>query len=351
MRRSYVLVALLVAVTALATVTSAGAARSTRSALPPKLASGKVQIALVRQLASGDYFAQWLAGAQKMAKALHIKLAIYDAQGDNAKMATDFQNAMNRHPAAIITDHGLASTMDPLVDQAVKKGIPVVSFDLETPNKAVTQVEQSDVKLGTMIATKMAQDLHGQGKVGYVYVAGFAPLDRRNTAWEAVKKKYPGLAQVAQFGKVSDSTASDVESQAAAVLTAHQDLNAILAPYDEFAKGAVLAVNQAGKQSQVKVYGVDISTPDIGVMTAAGSPWVATACTDPSNVGAVTVRAAALRVMGVKLPQFVDIPPTLITQSYLKGNSITTMAQLRHKLPGLNTSTIATAKWMPRISF
>jgi simple sugar transport system substrate-binding protein len=351
MRRSYLIVGLVAAVAALMSVAVAGAAPSARSTLPPKLASGKVQIAVVRQLASGDFFAQWIAGAQKMAKALHIKLAIYDAQGDNAKMATDFQNAMNRHPAAIITDHGLASTMDPLVDQAVKKGIPVVSFDLETPNQKVTQVEQSDVKLGTMIATKMAKDLHGQGKIGYVYVPGFAPLDRRNTAWQAVKKKYPGLDQVAQFGKVSDSTASDVESQAAAVLTAHPDLTAFLAPYDEFAKGCVLAVNQAGKQSRVKVYGVDISTPDIGVMTAAGSPWVATAATDPANVGAVTVRAAALRVMGVKLPRFVDIPPTVITQSFLRRNRITNMARLRHKLPGLNTSKIATARWMPKISF
>lgn len=351
MRHRPLVIAVIAVAAALLAAAAAGARPASHRPLPPRLASGKVKIALVRQLASGDFFEQWLAGAQKMAKALHVKLQVYDARGNNAKMATDFQSAMNRHPAAIITDHGLASTMDPLVDQAVKKGIPVVSFDLETPNKAVTQIEQSDIKLGTMIATKMAKDLHGRGKIGYVYVAGFAPLDRRNTAWNAVKNKYPGLDQLAQFGKVSDTTASDVESQAAAVLTAHSDLTAFLAPYDEFAKGCVLAVDQAGKQSRVKVYGVDISTPDIGVMTAPGSPWVATAATDPANVGAVTVRAAVLRVLGRKLPRFVDIPPTLITQAFLRAKKIKTMADLRHRLPGLNTSKIATASWMPTISF
>jgi simple sugar transport system substrate-binding protein len=351
MRHTRLVLTVLSVTAALVATAAAGATPTAGSKLPPKLASGKVQIALVRQLGSGDFFQQWLTGAQKMAKLLKVKLLIYDARGKNEQMATDFQNAMNRGVDAIIVDHGLAETMNPLVDKAVKKGIPVVAFDLATPNKKVTQTQQSDILLGTMIATKMATDLRGKGKVGYVYVAGFAPLDRRNTAWQRVKKKYPGLEQVAQFGKVSDSTASDVQSQAAAVLTANPDLNAILAPYDEFAKGAVLAINQAGKQKRVKVYGVDISTPDIGVMRQPGSPWVATAATDPANVGAVTVRAAVLKLLGTKLPRSILIRPALITQSFLVKNNIKTMADLRRKLKGLNTSDIASAPWMPKITF
>src|SRR6266540_2861604 len=331
MRHTRLVLTVLSVTAALVATAAAGATPTAGSKLPPKLASGKVQIALVRQLGSGDFFQQWLTGAQKMAKLLKVKLLIYDARGKNEQMATDFQNAMNRGVDAIIVDHGLAETMNPLVDKAVKKGIPVVAFDLATPNKKVTQTQQSDILLGT----KMATDLRGKGKVGYVYVAGFAPLDRRNTAWQRVKKKYPGLEQVAQFGKVSDSTASDVQSQAAAVLTANPDLNAILAPYDEFAKGAVLAINQAGKQKRVKVYGVDISTPD----------------TDPANVGAVTVRAAVLKLLGTKLPRSILIRPALITQSFLVKNNIKTMADLRRKLKGLNTSDIASAPWMPKITF
>lgn len=330
------------------------AARPTAGAsapLPAKLASGKVRVALVRQLGSGDFFQQWLTGAQKMARALHIKLLVSDARGKNDQQATDFQNAVNRDVDAIIVDHGLAQTMVPLINKAVAKGIPVVVFDVVVPNRRVPQIQQSDHVLGRLIATKMVKDLGGKGKVGYVYVAGFAPLDRRNAAWQQVKTENPGIDQVAQFGKVSDAIASDVASQAAAVLTANPDLNAFLAPFDEFAKGCVLAVNQAGKQNQVKVYGVDISTADIGVMTAPASPWVATAATDPANIGAVAVRAAALRVVGTKLPTNILISPTLITQDFLRKNNIKTMGDLRHKLPGLNTKAIATAPWMPAIKF
>ena len=55
------------------------------------------------------------------------------------------------------------------------------------------------------------------------------------------------------------------------------------------------AVQELGLEDQVRVYGADISNADIAVITAEGSPWVATTATDPSNVGAVAVRAAAFR--------------------------------------------------------
>lgn len=323
---------------------------SSEEALPEALAGAPVKVALVRQLGSGDYFEQWLDGARAMAKALNIDLVVSDAQNRNDREASNFQQVMNRKDIkGIIVDHGLADTMNPLIDEAVGKGMPVVAVDVETDNEEVPSIQQSDVELGEMIAGEMAKALNGKGKVGYVYVAGYAPLDRRDRGWETVKKENPGLEQVAQFGKVSDSTASDTQQQAEAVLAANEDLDAVLAPYDEFAKGVVLAINQANRQKAVKVYGVDISTPDIGVMIAPDSPWVATAATDPFNGGAVAVRTMALKLAGETPPHELLIPPTLITQEFLREEGIKNMNQLREALPDLNTKDVSTAPWMPEI--
>ena len=171
-------------------------------------------------------------------------------------------------------------------------------------------------------------DTGGEGDIAYVYVAGFAPLDRRNEVFEQVLAANPGLKNVATFGTVSDSTAAEVQTQAAAVLTANPGIKAIFAPYDEFAKGAVLAVEAAGLQDKVKVYGADISTADIAVLTAENSPWVATAGTDPANVGRVAVRAAALLAAGETVDPQIVVNPALITQQFLRDNSITTIEQL-----------------------
>ena len=155
----------------------------------------------------------------------------------------------------------------------------------------------------------------------------------------------PGLKNVATFGTVSDSTAAEVQTQAAAVLTANPGIKAIFAPYDEFAKGAVLAVEAAGLQDKVKVYGADISTADIAVLTAENSPWVATAGTDPANVGRVAVRAAALLAAGEPVDPQIVVNPALITQQFLRDNSITTIEELGKQLPALDTPDLVTAPW------
>jgi simple sugar transport system substrate-binding protein len=317
-----------------------------KSELPTKFKE-PVKVALVRQLGSGDFFQQWLIGAREQAKALNIDLQVSDARNNNDQQATDLQRAIDQKPAAIIVDHGLAPTVNPLIDKAVKAGIPVVAFDVETKNPKVVSIQQSDVDAGKRISEELVKGIGGKGQVGYVYVAGFAPLDRRNQGWKSIKAANPGVKQVAQFGKVSDSTASDTQEQANAAITAHPDVKAVLAPYDEFAKGVVLALNQANKTG-VKVYGADISTADIAVLTKPDSPWVATIATDPANVGRVAVRAAALKYNGDPVDQQVLIKPSVITQQFLRDKNIKTLEQLRAALPELNTADTATASWIPK---
>jgi len=326
--------------------TAAQAPTAEAAKLPAKFQQG-VKIALVRQLGSGDFFQQWLLGAKEQAKALNIDLRVSDARNNNDQQATDLQRAIDAKVDAIIVDHGLASTVNPLIDDAVKAGIPVVAFDVETPNKEVVSIQQSDVDAGKRISEELAKGIGAKGDVGYVYVAGFAPLDRRNRGWKEVKQANPDIKQVAQFGKVSDATANDTQEQANAVITANPDLAAVLAPYDEFAKGVVNALESANKTG-VKVYGADISTPDIGIMTKDGSPWVATIATDPANVGRVAVRAAALKVNGDPVDRDVLIQPSVITQEFLKSNGIKTLEDLRAKLPELDTKDTATADWIPQ---
>ena len=61
--------------------------------------------------------------------------------------------------------------------------------------------------------------------------------------------------------------------QASAVLRANPGLQVIFAPFDEFAKGAKIAVDEAGLGEQVKIYSADISTADIQIMKEPGSAW------------------------------------------------------------------------------
>jgi len=297
-----------------------------------------ITIGLVRQIAAGDYFEQWEEGAKAEADRLGVELQIFNAGGDNAQQALDFESALNAGVDAIAVDHGVPETMQPAIALALEAGVPVVAFDVDPGDPSVPEIFQSDGLLAQLALDQMIADIGGEGDVIYVYVAGFAPLDRRDEVWQAVKGENPGLNEVAQIGAVNDSIVSTVADQAKAALQANPDTVAVFAPFDEFAKGATLAIEELGLQDQVKVYGADISTADIAVMTAEGSPWVATATTDPSNVGRVTIRAAYLAALGEKLPNPILIPPLLITQDDLRENGVTDMAGLVAAFPALETA-------------
>ncbi|HEY9521892.1 MAG TPA: substrate-binding domain-containing protein [Thermopolyspora sp.] len=331
--------------TAAAPTTSAPAAPT--AATPPEFASGDVNIALVRQLSSGDYFEQWLAGAEAEAKTLNVTLNISSGDGNNDKQALNLQQAINQKPDAIIVDHGFADTIQPAIKKAVEAEIPLVTFDVDPGTTEAVTLDQDDHQVAGQALEVLKTDTAGTAKVIYVYVAGFAALDRRNETWTQFKKDNPGIQQVAQIGVVNNSTASAVADQAKAALQANPDVKAIFAPYDEFAKGAMLAIKELGLQDKIKVYGADVSTADIGLMTEPNSPWVATAATDPSNVGRVAVRAAALLVAEEEVGPALKVPPALITQQRLRDGNIANIEQLVKAIPELTTPDVAKVPWAP----
>ena len=314
--------------------------------VPPQFADGSVKIALVAQLSAGDYFEQWRAGAEAQAEELGITLDFLGADGDNDRHALNLEQAIDSEADAIIVDHGFPETIQPVIGEAVEAGIPVVAFDVDPGDHPVVTLSQSDEEIAGRVLEVLEEDTGGAGEVIYVYVAGFAPLDRRDAVWQQFKQDHPDISEVAQIGIVSDNTAAQVAEQAKAALQANPDVTAIFAPYDEFAKGAVQAVQELGLEDQVRVYGADISNADIAVMTAEGSPWVATSATDPSNVGAVAVRAAALLAAGEEVPQDIVVPPALITQQQLRDGNIQNIGQLIDAVPELNTPDLVPIPWL-----
>ncbi|GHA62396.1 sugar ABC transporter substrate-binding protein [Streptomyces tauricus] len=331
------------------TADSAAPAATATGKKPAPFSEGKVKVALVRQSGAGDYFEQWGNGAKAQAKALGIDLTVYDAQADNAKQATDLSSAINSGAKTIIVDHGFPATIQPEIDKAVKKGIKVVVYDVETTNKSVVSTKQDDASMAQAVLDVMADELGKDAKVGYVNVAGYAALDKRDSVWKKTADTN-GWQQAFKVGKVTDSTATDNVPLVSAALTQHSDVAGVFAPYDELAKGTVLAVQNKKLQSKVKVFGADVSNADIQNMTAKDSPWVATAGTDPSAVGAAVVRTAALELAGQLNKTSVEFPAVAITQDFLKSKKIENMDQLREALPALNLAKVSTADWIPNVA-
>jgi simple sugar transport system substrate-binding protein len=321
-------------------------------ALPQAKPSGLTdgfKVAMVRQSGVGDYFEQWGRGATAQIKAAGGQVDVFDARGDNAKQVAQFNDAISAKPSVIILDHGLADSVNPKIDEAIGKGIPVVVYDVNIANCKATYISQDDASIATKILDYLKQDNPQGGKIAYVNVSGIAPLDSRDAVYQEFVKANPNFSQVARFGKYTESVASDTATEGAAALKAAPGVTIAFAAYDELAKGTLIALRQDNLSDKVKVYGVDISTADIQLMTEPGSPWRATAATDPANVGAIVARAAVGAASGTTMPQKLTIPAALITQDMLRGKGVGNMDDLRTALPELNTPDVLGAPWIPRI--
>jgi simple sugar transport system substrate-binding protein len=327
--------------------TAFGATTYTQGLPPPFDKPGRIKIALVRYLSTGDFFQSYLSGVEAQAAALGVDLRVFDSHQDAALQANMVDQALALGVNGIIIQHGLAESMKTAVQRAVDAGVKVVAFDVNVQNNKVPQIEQSDRDLARLVLEQAIKDNGDSWKAGYVYVPGIAPLDRRDETWRTFKAKYSGIKEVARFGTFDNPIAASVANQARSVIAAHPDITVIFAPYDEFARGAKMAIDQAGLSSRIKIYSADISASDIAAMRQDGSAWVATAATNPSLVGQISVRALAMLLAGEDPGHDVIVPSTLITQALLKSADIKSMEELAAKLPQFARVDIALPKWMP----
>jgi len=321
-------------------------------AAPAPFSEKQVHIALIQQSGGGDYFQQYLNGVKLQAATMDVKLDVYDAKGDNAQQAAQLDQAIATNPDGIIITHGLPDTLCPGINKAEQAGIKVVIYDviIQTCAPNTVQTQQSDALIASLVLDQMTTDLGTGAKVGYVNVSGIAPLDRRDAVWQQYVAKN-NWQQAFKTGKYTDSSNSDSVPLVYAALQANPDVKGLYCPYDELTKACVTALEQANMTDKVKVYGADISDADIAIMSADGSPWVATGTTDPNAIGAADTRIMFLALAGQLDVTTVDFPPILVTQDMLRSKNITSMSGLRQAEPTLNIADIASAPWIPSIVF
>jgi simple sugar transport system substrate-binding protein len=314
---------------------------------PAPFDKGGVSIAVVNYLSGSDFLQAYEVGAARQAKALGLKIRLSEAQQDPDKLRSLVQQAIDLHVEGIVINNGTKEALTDVVQQALKAGVKVVTYDLDLGLPGVPVVEQDDRDMANIVLDKALADEGDHFHAGEVYVAGFLPLDHRHAAYRAFTAAHPGIKTVAVWGVVNSTTPSSVADQTQAVFRAHPDITVVFTPWDEFARGVKLGLDELGISSKVHIYGVDTSTSDIQAMREPNSPWVATAATNASVVGEVSVRALALMIAGQNPGAKVRVTPHLITRDELIRDNITTIQELAAKNPAFRESDAALAPWIP----
>jgi simple sugar transport system substrate-binding protein len=308
----------------------------------------KLKIALVSEFSIGTFSAQYLQGVKEQVGRFGGELIVYNADGDLAKMAAHLDTAINQKVDGILINHGRAEALQAGVQRAVQAGIKVVAFDSDLDQiDGVTVIDQDDYSLAWLGLKNLAQSIDGKGNIVYIWVGGFAPMEKRNRVYEIFLQRYPNIKEVARFGSATPNTALDTQAQMEAILKKYPnkgDIAAVWAPWDEFAKGATRAIKAAGR-TEIKVFGIDLSDEDLQLIQEKDSPWKASAATDPADIGRVQTRFLYQKIAGEHTPKYFSLDPHLVSAEKLPDKPVN-MSELPTYINGWGKSDAAVSPWM-----
>ncbi|MBR2568574.1 MAG: sugar ABC transporter substrate-binding protein [Paenibacillus sp.] len=353
----------------LAMLVSACGVKTVGSSEPAGSGSGKVEpvteasadqasdlkgkkIALVMEFNSGTFSQQYLAGVKEEVERFGGELTTFVAETDKSKMASQLEMAVNQKFDGILTDHGDAATLTAGMNKAKEANIPVVAFDALVEIPGITVIEQGDQKMAEMTLEQLAKDAGGKGNIVKIWTAGFAPMERRQVAYEQFLNTYPDIKEIAAFGSVSNSTALDTQAKMEAILKQYPkegEITAVWASYDEFAKGAARAIQQEGR-TDIKIYGIDMSDEDLQMLQDPASPWVASAAVDPKDIGRIQVRYLFQKLHGDQTEDKVILEPVYVHRDQLPADKQISTDELGEYVKGWGGSTQGEQDWMSEYS-
>ena len=164
---------------------------------------------------------------QKYSQELGVPiLAPINSQQDSAKQITDVQNLINLGAGALIVSPVDSASIQPSLNQAAQKGIPVITVDVAPDKGPVTIVVRADNRAYGEQACKYIGDHVKQGKVVQIMgdLVSVNGRDRTESFRDCMKANYPGIEVLEIPAKwKAELAASGLDS----LLPANPDLKAI----------------------------------------------------------------------------------------------------------------------------
>lgn len=250
--------------------TSASASGGTSASASGGLAKKGGLISIIVNDPSNPYWLTEGNVAEAEAKALGYTATVGASKGDTNTESNLIDTAITNKSVAIILDPANAIGSIGAVKKANAANIPVflVNAEIDQEGLAKAQLVSNNAQGAALGAQQWVKDVGQTAK--YVELLG-APSDNnaatRSNGYKTVLSQYPGLVEVDKEVANWDRTQGYDKMQT--MLQAHPDITAVISGNDEMALGAIAALKEAGKLSQVKVGGFD-GSPDAVAAIKAG---------------------------------------------------------------------------------
>ncbi len=257
---------------------------------------------------NNPFFVSLADGAKAKAEAEGVKLVIVDASDDAAKQTSDIEDLISRNVSVLIVNPVDSDAVAPAVQNAVSKGIKVISVDRVVNGVEVDCQIASDNVAGARMATEYLIEQIGEGaKAAEIegVPGASATIDRGAGFHEAADEALEVVtSQSANFNRAEGLTVMEN------ILQSDSSIKGVFAHNDEMALGAVEAIAASGKD--IRVVGFD-ATDDAVAAVKAGK-MTATVAQKPELMGETAVDTAMKLIAGDTVEKSLPVEVELITK-------------------------------------
>lgn len=255
-------------------------------------------------------------GAQEAAKASGKELVIFNANDNPVAQNDAIENYIQQGVKGILVDAIDVNGIMPAIKEAAAANIPVIAIDAVLPaGPQASQVGVDNLEggkiLGKYFVEYVAKNMHGEARLGIVGALNSAIQNQRQKGFEEAIKSNSKItvANVVDGQNIQDNAMTAAEN----LITGNPDLTAIYATGEPALLGAIAAVENQGRQKDIKVFGWDLTAKAIGGIDEG---YVAAVLQqDPKKMGEEALKALNAISAGKSVDKTILVPATVVTKT------------------------------------
>jgi len=279
------------------------------------------RIAMIAKSSTNPVFLSARTGAEAAAKQASARLGVpveivwlTPPQEDGQIQAQRIAQAVNEGANAILISCSDAGKVTGAIDDAVARGVPVMTFDSDAPgSKRFSFYGVDDQRIGQDGMAELAKQIDGRGKVAILAGNQNAPnLRRRVDAVKAEAAKHPGIQIVGTFYHIE--TPQDAASTVISANNANPDLRGwvMVGGWALFTKTLLTDLDPR----KMKIVAVDALAPELPYVEKGLAPVLLAQA--PYLWGQVGVTTLVDKVFSKKdVPAIMAMEPVRVTRENL----------------------------------